>query len=188
MAIYDFDKSEKHSNLQDDDNRPDQYKLNPQHSVYDHNNPDIKLAEELALENIRIAGAWVTVIPKSDDNKFNKIWMEDVDPTFYNGFELKAVFPPLPPEIILTKFGLDAPIRFDITFSRAEVLNVIGERMIQMGDIIVVPHNSLVTNTRRFQVQHVAEDGNYKYRWLYLKVSLENINMDESNKEVGDGI
>jgi len=62
--------------------------------------------------------------------------------------------------------------KFDVTFSRAEVLGVIGDRLIRIGDIIIIPHNSLVLNAKRFRVLHVAEKGNYKYRWIYLNITV----------------
>lgn len=181
MAIYDFDKDQRYSNIDErSDFRSDQYRLNPQHSIYNHNNPDIATAELIALENLRVSGGWVTVLPRTDDNKYDKVWMEDPDPTYYVGFDFKAYFPPSPPEVLLTKFGSDAPNKFDVVFSRTEVLKILGDRMIRMGDIILIPHNSLILKARRFRVLHVGESGNYKYRWIYLNVTVENANFDET--------
>jgi len=181
MGIYDFDKSEKYSNLDERvDFRSDDSILNPLQSIYDHNSPDIATAEMIALENLRVCGAWVTVLPKSEDNKFTAVWMEDANPTYYSGYDFKAFFPPAPPEVILTKFGHDAPNKFDISFSRAEVIKVLGERLIRIGDIVIVPHNSLVLKAKRYRVLHVAEKGNFRYRWIYISVSVENINFDSA--------
>lgn len=181
MAIYNFDKSQKFTSLnQNVDNRSDMDQLNPLQSQYNHDNPDIGTVERLALESIRVAGAWVTILPRTDDHKFDPVWNEDASPTFYTGYDFKAYFQPTPPEVVLTKFGHDAPTALDLRFSRAEVLDILGDRLIRIGDVVVVPHNSLVVNAERFRVKHVGELGNYRYRWIYLDVSCENLNRDES--------
>jgi len=181
MAIHNFDKTERYSQLDTVvDDRPDFYKMNPQHALFDPSSPDFGFAEATVLENLRIAGAWVTVLPRSDDEKFDKTWMEDQDPTYYAGHDFKAFMPPTPPEVLLTKFGQDAPITFDVTFSRAELLERFDKRLIRIGDVIVIPHNSLVVRARRFRVLHVGETGNFRYRWLFLNVTVQNINRDES--------
>lgn len=181
MAIYNFDKSQKFTSLdQTVDMRSDQDQLNPQQSQYNHDNPDIGIVERTALEAIRIAGAWVTILPRTDDNKFDPVWNEDASPTYYAGYDLKAYFLPTPPEVLLTKFGHDAPVSMELRFSRAEILNVFGERLIRKGDVIIVPHNSLIVRADRFRIEHVGELGNYRYRWVYLDVACENMNRDET--------
>ena len=177
MPIYD----QIYSNLDSrPDFRPEEFQRNPQHAVYNPQNPDIATAEKFALENIRICGASVTVIIRTDDNKYDKTWNEDANPTYYSGYDFKAFFAPKPLEMILTKFGIDAPTQFDVVFSRAEVLKVIGERMIRIGDVIIIPHNSLVIKANRFRVTQCSDMGNYRYRWLYLACTVENMNKDES--------
>lgn len=179
--IYNFDKLQQFSNLQQvPDFRPEGFQLNPMQSVYDHNNPEIAQAEALALENLRVAGAWVTVILRTEDNKFDKTWNEDADPTYYSGHDFKAFFAPPAPEVTLTKFGIDAANKFEVIFSRAELLGAFGERLIRNGDVIIIPHNSLVIKASRFKVLHAQDTGNYRYRWLYLSCTVENLNRDES--------
>ena len=181
MAIYNFDKSQQFSNLhQRPDMRPENYQQNPMQSTYNHNNPDIATAERIVLENLRVSGAWVTVMIRTDDNKFNATWSEDQSPTYHTGYDFKAFVVPQPPEIMLTKFGHDSPNKLELKFSRAEVLETIGDRLIRIGDIISMPHNSLVIKAEKFRAIHVSDEGNYKYRWLYLNVIAENINKDES--------
>jgi hypothetical protein len=172
--------SEKYTSMGEGapDMRPDASQINPMQAVYNPNLPDMALAESMALENIRLCGAWVTVIPRTDDEKRDQIWDSDPDPTYYSGFDFKAFFKPEPAEIMLGKFGHDAPNKFDLIFSRAEVLNIMKERLIRIGDIIIVPHNSLIIKARRYRALHVTEQGNYRYRWLYLNVTVENINKD----------
>lgn len=183
MAIYNFDRSQQYSNLDSSiDFRSDADQLNPAHSQYNHDSPDIAAAERLALESIRVSGAWVTVLPRTDDNKYDKVWMEDTDPTYFVGVDFKAHFKPEPPEVVLTKFGHDAPNGISLVFSRAEVLSLLGERIIRNGDIIVVPYNSLVTRAEQYQVTHVADTGNFRFRWLYLTVDCVPLNRDESTK------
>jgi len=180
MTIYNFDKSQQFSSNQVPDFRSENSKLNPQHAIYDHNSPDIAQAEAYALESLRISGAWVTVIPRTEDNKFDKTWNEDTNPTYYEGYDFKAFFAPPAPETTLTKFGHDAANSFDLTFSRSELLGSIGERLLRNGDVIVIPHNSLIIKASRFKVLHAQDSGNYKYRWLYITCTVENMNKDES--------
>jgi hypothetical protein len=180
MSIYNFDPTQQFVSPSIPDFRPESSQLNPQQSVYDPNNPDMAQAEAYALENIRISGAWVTVIPRSEDNKFDKTWNEDSDPTYYTGYDFKAFFAPPAPEIMLTKFGIDGANKFDITFSRSEVYGVFGERMLRNGDVVIIPHNSLVLKATRFKVLHAQDTGNYRYRWMYLTCTVENMNKDES--------
>lgn len=181
MAIYNFDKGQRFVSIDErPDFRPDEFQLNPQHSMYNHNNPDIASAERIVLENLRIAGAWVTVIPRTEDNKFDKTWNEDADPTYFTGYDFKAFFAPPAPEITLTKFGVDAPTKFEISFSRAEIFKTFGDRMIRNGDVVIIPHNSLAINATRFKIIHANDGGNYKYRWMYFICTVENMNKDES--------
>ena len=180
MPVYNFN-SEQYSQLGGAvDYRSDQEQSQPQQSLYDHSNPDIGYAEATALENIRISGAWVTVLARTRDEKYNKVWMEDQDPTYYVGYDIKAFMPPAPPEVLLSKFGIDAPTNFELKFSRAELIKLMGERLIQTGDIIIIPHNSLILKAKRFRVLHAGETGNFKYRWIYLSVVVENVNKDTS--------
>lgn len=180
MGILNFDPTQQFVSPIMPDGRPDSSQLNPQQSVYNPNSPDIARAEQWALEGLRIAGAWVTVLPRSEDGKYDAVWMEDPDPTYYAGVDFKAWFQPTPPEILLTKFGIDAPTQLELRFSRAEVYRAMGDRLIRHGDVIIVPHNSLVIRAERFVVVSVSESGNYRYRFLYLDVTVENINKDES--------
>ena len=181
MAIHQFNKDQNFSSLnQSTDFRSETSIMNPQQSMYNHDNPDIAMAERLALEQLRIAGAWVTVLTRTEDNKYDKTWNEDADPTYYTGHDFKAFFEPQAPEVALTKFGIDAPNKFDIIFSRAEILDVFGERLLRNGDVIVVPHNSLVIKAGKFRIIHVADSGNFRYRWVYLSCTVENMNKDES--------
>lgn len=181
MAIHNFDPAQGFSNLQQTtDFRSLADQQNPLNAVYDHNSPDIAQAEAYALENLRISGAWVTVIPRTEDNKFDKTWNEDADPTYYSGFDFKAFFAPPAPEVTLTKFGIDGANKFDIMFSRAELLGALGERLLRNGDVIIIPHNSLILKANRFKVLHPQDSGNFRYRWLYLSCVVENMNVDES--------
>jgi len=180
MTIHSFDKSQQFSSNPVPDFRSENSKDNPLHAIYDHNNPDMAQAEAYALENLRISGAWVTVIPRTEDNKYDKTWNEDSNPTYYTGYDFKAFFTPSAPEVSLTKFGHDAANSFDITFSRTQLIDSLGDRLLRNGDVIVVPHNSLIINANRFKVLHAQDSGNYRYRWMYITCTVENMNKDES--------
>jgi hypothetical protein len=144
--IYNFDFKQQYSSIDKvPDQRSEEERLNSILSVYNHDSNDIAYAERVAEELINISGAW-TVIYKRTRNAGNKdeVWDEDADPTYQHAKRLKGRFAPAPAEILLTKWGVDVPNQTTITYSRANVLKEMGKLMISEGDVIVVPHNTLI--------------------------------------------
>lgn len=194
MGVYDFNFQQKFMTIDMlPDHRDENDRLNSLLSVYNHDNPDIAYAERLSEEIINISGAWVTIY-KRNRNQANKdeIWEEDADPTYKGGIKIKGRFVPTPAEISLTRWGVDVPNQTTVTFSRAIVYKEFKHFMIVEGDLLVVPHNTLIgtqfpdlrdgVNNRMdtFRVIKSSDTGNFKYRWLYWSCLVENITGDKS--------
>lgn len=197
MPIYNFDTKQKFITIdQLPDNRSDEEKLNSLLAVYNHANPDISYAERLAEEWINIAGAWITVFKRNQNQgSADQLWNEDPSPTYRKGVKTKGFFVPQPAEVSLTKWGIDTQNQTTIHFCRAVIFKIFSHKMIVEGDVIIVPHNtmSVVQNIDlrngfgnrldRYRVIKSSDTGNFKYRWLYWSCLLENLTGD-SNLDV----
>jgi hypothetical protein len=191
--IHDFNFQQSFSNIDDlPEHRTEAEKQLTELSVYNHGSPDISYAERLAEEIINISGAPIMVY-KRGRNPLDDVWEEDADPTYERGLKLKGWFTPEPAEISLTRYGVDVPNKTNVVFSRATVLKQFGNRMIAEGDILIVPHNTLIgtqfTDTRdgsadnridQFRVIKSGDTGNFKYRWLYWSCNVENVTGDST--------
>lgn len=178
--IYNFDGSQQYATNGQPDFRSDAEQLNSPLQSYDPNNPDLAYAEKQAQEMINLAGAWITVYKRlRNELKKDEVWEEDADPSYGTPIKIKGVFSPSPAEIKLTRWGVDVPNQFDISFSRANVLELFGRNMIAEGDVLVVPTNTLAitqnTDLRdgadnrldMFRVVKSVDAGSFKYRYLY---------------------
>jgi hypothetical protein len=192
MPIYDFDFNQQFSTIDKlPDHRNDSEKLNSSLSVYNHDNPDIAYAERLSEEIINVSGAWVMIF-KRRRNEGDEVWDEDADPTYKRGKRMKGYFVPEPAEISVTRWGVDVENQTTIVFSRAVILREFGNLMVGEGDLIVVPHNSLIgtqftdmrsgTNNRMdtYRVIKSGDTINFKYRWIYWSCLCQNIIDDKT--------
>lgn len=191
--IYDFsDKQQFISIDKVPDFRSDQEKLLSPLSVYDHDNVDIAYAERLAEELVNICGAWITYFARTNNaGGVDEVWDEDADPTYKSGLKMKAFFAPKPIEIELTKWGVDAPNKTVVIFSRAVLIQTLGEkRLPRPGDVIEVPHNTLVPivapdgmsgiRMDKYRIINVQDTGMFKYRWLYYSATVESLTGDQT--------
>jgi hypothetical protein len=192
--IYNFDPHQQFSNIDKlPDHRSDSEQLNSLLSLFNHDNPDIAYAERTAYELINVSGAWITVYKRARDvgNK-DEVFEEDANPKYVNGVRLKGFFVPEPAKTVLLKFGADVENETIVEFSRANVLKLFGRKMISEGDILIVPHNTLAvvqsTDSRdgplnridTYRVLGAYDTGDFKYRWLYWSVKVQNITGDPS--------
>ena len=193
MPLYSFDQKQEFISIDKiPDFRSDEEKLNSPLSTYNHQSPDLAYAERIVEEMINLSGAWVTVYLRAiNSGNKDETWDEDADPKFFKGIKIKGYFAPKPVESVLTKWGVDTPNQTKIWFSRANVYKLFSNRMISAGDLIVVPHNTMSivqidardgvgTRMDRFRVINAADDGNFKYRWLYWQATCENLTGDPS--------
>lgn len=191
MTLHNFQTGQEFISIDKlPDFRTDDEKAFTPLALYNHDNPDIAYAERLAEETINISGGWITVFQRTDNKgTIDEIWDEDPDPTYKNGTKMKAYFVPEAPNIELTKWGVDSPVKSTVVFSRAILLKEFGKRLVRPGDVLEVPHNTLSPiqtstplNSRdkmdKFRVLNAADEGNFRYRWLYWKCVVENLTGD----------
>lgn len=194
MSIHDFDFQQKFTNIDKlPDHRSDAEKFNSKISVYNHDSEDLAYAERLAEEIINISGAVITVFKRRrNEAGGDEVWEEDADPTYKHGVRIKGRFAPEPAEISLTRWGVDVPNQTTISFARAVILKQFGKEMIAEGDVLVVPHNTLIgtqfTDIRdgasnrmdQYRVLKSGDAGNFKYRWIYWNVLAEALSGDDT--------
>ena len=192
MPIHDFDFQQQFISIDKlPDHRSDIEKENSLLSVYNHDSPDLAYAERLSEEIINLSGAVIKVYKRRHNGASkDEVWEEDADPTYKKGISIKGRFVPAPAEISLTRWGVDVPNQTTVTFSRAVVLKEFGRFMITEGDILIIPHNTLIgtqftdfrdgTNNRMdtYRVIKSSDTGNFKYRWIYWSCLVENLTGD----------
>jgi len=167
---------------QQPDFRSDIEKIASTLSLY-QDNQDLGFGERIAEELINIVGAWVTLKIRTDNEGYDPVWNEDVDPTYHNGLRLKAYFKPEPLASELTRWGLDTPNQLILTFARAPLYKILGDRMLRAGDLIDVPYGSAsFLSPKQFRVLNSYDTGNFRYRWLYTACQCESILNDTTVK------
>lgn len=187
MSIYNFDiRSEKFRTIDKiKDVRSDYEKENPLLSVFNHDKAGIALAEAQAQELIHISGAPIIVyryLPmKHAEGTIESLWEEENTRIFDSGQWIKGTFKADPLNLALTKFGVDMPLKINVNFSRAELLKLMGERLIRVDDVLRVPYNLVGKELPNyFQVVNSYESGNFQYRWLYWTCQCTLLYNDET--------
>jgi len=196
MPIHDFDAQKEQFITIDEiqDNRSELEKQLSPLSVYNHNKPDIALAERYVEEFINVSGAWVSIFPRIPKEKQElNVWDEDENPIYGDPIDLKAYFSPDPVSWELTRWGEDNPLKVDVVFSRAILLKRLGDRLLVQGDVIELPYNEILARLFpvgpwRVQVLNGASTGNFHYRWLYYTVNCELMIGDEADQVLTKGV
>lgn len=189
MPIYNFNfKQPEHSIDNQPDFRSDAEKLYTPMALYNPDNPDIALVEREAEEMCNISGVISAIYLKTENEaNVDDVWDEDANPVYESPKIVKGVWRPEPLANELTKFGVDANARSIISFSRAVILRTF-HRNLREGDIIAMPQNTALAdfNLDRqkdllfYRVISAVDDGNYKYRWLYTKCTVEPMSGDSA--------
>lgn len=136
--------------------------------------PDLALAARLARESIHVSGGLLDLYHRTDNSDNDKVWDEDADPTYYQPIRMKAFYPPKPAEVAVQKTGPDSPIKVEVTFAYAELVEFFGKRLIRPGDVVRLPYHMLgYIEPEYFEVINVSQTGNYRYNWLYLTCVVE---------------
>lgn len=157
-------------------NRSDIEQNNPLIQVHDDNSSDHVLSDSIANEMINISGAEVLVYLRTDNYDYDDVWEEDPDPTYKPSVMVKGFFVPKPKNSELTIFGVDTPNQTTIMFSKSQILNLFGDRLIRAGDIIELPYNGGgYAKPSKFRVINSYDSGNFKYKWYYWSCLVENI-------------
>lgn len=155
-------------------------------AIYDDLNPHIAYMEKQALEYIFSSGADLKIYLRVNDlGKVDDVWEEDNEPLYDQPVQLRGQFVPEKMSAALNKWGYESNSKFDVNFSRANLLAHFGVRLVRIGDVIEIPHNTLVQtqNTEyidgrfglanKFRVLDARDTGNFNYRWLYWTCTVE---------------
>lgn len=170
------------------DHRSDAERTLSSLSVFNHEKNDIGYVERMVDEIINLSGAWVSVYLKQVHNDIDDVWDEDIQPVWNANVKIKAWFKPPDRGTERVKWGIDSQLKIDIVFSRAMLIKEtrIGERLIEIGDVIEIPYNELEkageltekTRPLRIRVLTTSPMGNFHYRWLYHKCTCEVVTGD----------
>jgi hypothetical protein len=164
--------------------RTDVERLHTPLAQYNHASPDIAYAEQLATELVNVSGAFVTVYikePDVDHEDIKNVWDEDANPIYRPGVLIKAYVKVNPYQFELTRWGIDAALKLKIVFSRSDLHKHVGERLLNMGDVVEVPYNDpKIKGPARFRVLTCYDTGMFKYRWLYYTADCELLTGDAS--------
>jgi len=187
MPIYNFNfKQPAHSIDAMPDFRSDAEKFLSPLSQYNPDNPDITLVENLAAEMCNISGIITAVYLRSEnETTIDEVFDEDPNPIYDNPKIVKGVWRPQPLATELMKYGVDANARSIISFSRANLLKEF-RRNLREGDVIAVPQNAVLNdfnlekqqNLVFYRIISAVDDGNFRYRWLYTKCTVEPMSGD----------
>lgn len=155
-------------------------------AIFDPNSPEIANMEREAYNYIQYAGAPTCVYLRTNDlGQVDDVWEEDSDPIYYPPVDVKGQFVPEKMSMALNKYGIESKSQFEVHYSRAQLLAIFGKRLIRGGDVIQIPHNTLVQtqNTEfldgklgladKFRVISAQDSGNFNYRWLYWTCVVE---------------
>lgn len=191
---FDFDDElqQAYSSIQNaTDYRTDAEKASSKLAIYDHTNPEIANMEMEALNLVNDSGAPTLVFRRSDDTgQTDETYNETSNPQYLEHVLIKAMFKPELIVLSKTKWGIDASSKMKLNYSRAYLLGLFGSRLIKVGDVIAIPHNTLiqtqsteylegkVNRLDKFRVTNCYDTGNYNYRWLYWTVEVEPLSGD----------
>lgn len=172
----------------------DNYKIDISPSsldIYDHDNPDIANMEKEAAELIQKSGATTLIYLRANDmGAIDDTYDEISQAVFEKPLTIKGLFTPSNASIVKVKYGIDINLKFTISYSRALLLQDIGPRLIRTGDVVQVPHNTLiqtqatefldgkVNRLDKFRVISGSDTGNFNYRWLYWTINIEPVTGD----------
>lgn len=160
-------------------------------AIHDPESRDIRVARMLAREMINVSGAEIKLYVRTDNADYDTVWDEDPDPTYWAPLSLKAFFKPEPVQTELTKWGADTVNRTEVIFDHHQIYDLLGERMLRVGDVIQLPYNAAAINPRNYRVVNATPSGNFRYTWLYLTCQVETLTADvavrpENDMPIGD--
>jgi hypothetical protein len=151
------------------DNRSEEMLDNPLYQANDQEAHDLSFAYKIAREMIRVNGAHVLIHPRTRNEDIDGVFDEDADPTYWSPQFFKGFFVPQPLEFELTEWGLDTKNQVEIVFFRDDLIELLGDRLSQIGDIIEIPYNSASQQKPKYyRVDNAQETGNFRYQWLYM--------------------
>lgn len=175
------------------DFRSGEQQENSKLSIFNEDNPEIARMEREAFDYIQSSGAITNIYLRAQDlGAVDEVWEEDNNPIYNTPASVKGQFVPDKMSTALIKFGIESNAKFEVNYSRAQLFDLFGSRMIRKGDVIQIPHNTLVQtqNTEfidgqlgladKFRIIDAYDVGNYNYHWLYWQCIVELLTGDIS--------
>jgi hypothetical protein len=152
---------------------------------------EIALMEQQAFDYINQSGVETLIFSRVNDlGNVDPVWEEDSEPIYDQPVPIKGQFVPEEMSTALKKWGVESISKFKVNYSRAQLLDIFGKRLIRSGDVIRIPHNTLVQtqNTEfvdgefgladKFRVIDAFDAGNFNFRWLYWVCIVELLTAD----------
>lgn len=155
--------------------------------VDDPESPDFSYVSNIINEMFNRSAADVYLHQRTRNADINETQDEDPDPTYWPKLLTKAYFQPQPLEYELEKFGVVNKNQMEITFLRSSLLSEVGNRLVQIGDLIEVPYRSASEEKPRFyRVLNSQETGNYRYQWFYVTAQTQLLTGDVTVRPPAD--
>jgi len=174
MAIYNFNSKKELFSTVDKipDPRTDEQKENSPISLYNHDIPDIALEERRVQELIEISGvpiiAYKYKVIEHVKDSVQDLWNEEQTKIYDSGTWVKGIVKMDLFQQYLTKFGIDTPLKLNVNFSRTKLLDIFGEELIRVGDVLRIPLNIPGKKfPHYFLVTEAHSSSNFRFRWLY---------------------
>lgn len=199
IAVHQFHVQQRYESIDElPDFRSDVEQVASPLQIYDHTHPEISYAERQAKNALDISGAWVKVYPrlhtKPAPGTPEDTWDEQPTPLYGNAIPMKAFFAPDSQHIELTKWGIDASaLKVSVVFVRSSLIKCAAlqgaspsdqTRLIRDGDQIEIPYNDVNESKfpMRLDVIDAANEGNFRYRWLYWRCVCQVSTNDEMHQ------
>ena len=147
-------------------------------ALHDPDSADVRLARQLADEMINVSGAELKIYTRTNNADFDQVWDEDPDPTYWSEILIKGYFKPKPLEVELKRWGADTTNKTEVVFSHRQLFNLLGERMLRIGDVIQLPYNAASVNPKNYRILNASPTGNFRYIWLYFTCQVEILTAD----------
>lgn len=159
-----------------DSKRTDMEQMYPLIQMHDDASADHNYLSKLAEEIGFVSGGLIDVHLRVDNPNIVVSQEEDTNPVYWPKKQVKAYFDPPPPVQEVKKWGPDVELKPEIFIPLTVVEREFG-RMLRSGDVIIIPNYEPTLGISRFRITSAAPDGNWRYKWYYLKcytVSLTN--------------
>lgn len=148
--------------------RSDIEQKHPLIQVHDDESIDHQMAQRLAEEVCNVSGALIDVYVRVDNTNVNATFDEDTNPVYWSPLQIKGYYDPPPPIQELKKWGVDVDARPEVFFPISTINRECG-RLLRTGDVLLIPNYEPVLGVDTFRITSCTVEGNYRYKWLYLK-------------------
>lgn len=168
------------------DLRTPEQQLNSAFSLSDQDAPEILTARAEADSYINFSGNNIRIYPRTDNADYDKVWDEDPDPTYLTHYNMKAFYKPQPLQHELKKWGFDTTSNTEVVFSHRQLYEILGARMLRVGDVLYLPYNAASINPGYYRVTSASPTGQFRYIWLYFTCNVTILKADTTIRPVDD--